>query len=170
DTARFWDFLEETQPKEIEKLKVSSDWKLKILERFDRKVKKDGILKLLKKASEVDNAHFTLFYEAPSASSAESIKLNFNKNQFSVTRQLRYSTVNPGEEIDMVLFVNGIPLATMELKNAWTHQTAAVHGIEQYKKSRDNSQPLLQFGRCLVHFAVDTDEVYMTTKLDGANT
>lgn len=170
DTARFWDFLEETQPKEVEKLKVSSDWKLKILERFDRKVKKDGILKLLKKGLEVDNAHFTLFYEAPSASSAESIKLNFQKNQFSVTRQLRYSTVNPGEEIDMVLFVNGIPLATMELKNAWTHQTAAVHGIEQYKKSRDNSQPLLQFGRCLVHFAVDTDEVYMTTKLDGSNT
>lgn len=170
DTARFWDFLEETQPKELEKLKVSSDWKLKILERFDRKVKKDGILKLLKKGLEVDNAHFTLFYEAPSASSAQSIKGNFNKNQFSVTRQLRYSTVNPGEEIDIVLFVNGIPLATMELKNAWTHQTAAVHGIEQYKKSRDNSQPLLQFGRCLVHFAVDTDEVYMTTKLDGSNT
>src|SRR5690606_15165792 len=170
DTLRFWDFLEETQPKEVEKLKISSDWKLKILERFDRKVKKDGILKLLKKGLEVDNAHFTLFFEAPSASSAQSIKENFQKNQFSVTRQLRYSMVNPGEEIDMVLFVNGIPLATMELKNAWTHQTAAVHGIEQYKKSRDNSQPLLQFGRCLVHFAVDTDEVYMTTKLDGANT
>lgn len=170
DTARFWDFLEETQPKELEKLKVSSDWKLKILERFDRKVKKDGILKLLKKGLAVDSAHFTLFYEAPSASSAQSTKDNFLKNQFSVTRQLRYSSVNPGEEIDMVLFVNGIPLATMELKNPWTHQTAAVHGIEQYKKSRDNSQTLLQFGRCLVHFAVDTDEVYMTTKLDGANT
>ena len=170
DTLRFWDFLEETQAKELEKLKVSNDWKLKILERFDRKVKKDGILKLLKKGLEVDNAYFTLFYEAPSASSAASIKENFLKNQFSVTRQLRYSSVNPGEEIDMVLFVNGIPLTTIELKNAWTHQTAAVHGIEQYKKSRDNSQPLLQFGRCLVHFAVDTDEVYMTTKLEGVNT
>lgn len=170
DTLRFWDFLEETQPKELEKLKVSSDWKLKILQRFDRKVKKEGILKLLKKGLEVDNAYFTLFYEAPSASSAQSIKENFLKNQFSVTRQLRYSKVNPGEEIDMVLFVNGIPLCTIELKNPWTNQTAAVHGIQQYKKSRDNNQPLLQFGRCLVHFAVDTDEVYMTTKLDGVNT
>src|SRR5690606_36667281 len=52
----------------------------------------------------------------------------------------------------------------------WTGQTAAVHGIQQYKFSRDNSQPLLSVGRCLVHFAVDTDEVYMTTKLQGKDT
>ena len=170
DTERFWDFLETTQAKELEKLKVSSDWKLKILERFDRKVKKDGILKLLKKGLEVDNAYLTLFYEAPSASSAQSVISNFNQNQFSVTRQVRYSAANPGEELDLVIFVNGIPLATVELKNAWTNQTAAVHGIEQYKNTRDFNQPLLQFGRCLVHFAVDTNEVYMTTKLAGADT
>lgn len=170
DTERFWDFLETTQAKELDKLKVASDWKLKILERFDRLVKKHGILHLLKKGLSVDNAHFTLFYEAPSASSAQTIKDNFSKNQFSVTRQLRYSVVNPGEEIDMVIFVNGIPLITIELKNTWTGQTAAVQGINQYKFSRDNTQPLLEFGRCLVHFAVDTDEVYMTTKLQGKDT
>src|SRR5690606_26031411 len=169
DTRRFWDFLEKTQPKELAKLQNYSDWQLRILERFDRKAKKDGILKLLKKGLEVDNAHFTLFYEAPGAASAQSVHENFLKNQFSVTRQVRYYTVNPGEEIDMVLFVNGIPLCTIELKNPWTGQTAAVQGIHQYK-NRDERQTLLQFGRCLVHFVVDTDEVYMTTKLQGSDT
>ncbi|WFB62125.1 type I restriction endonuclease [Sphingobacterium sp. WM] len=170
DSKRFWDFLEKTQAKELAKLQVSSDWKLKILERFDRKIKKDGVLKLLKKGLEVDNAYFTLFFEAPSASSAQSILDNFEANQFSITRQVRYSSVNTAEEIDLVLFVNGIPLATIELKNPWTGQTAAVQGINQYKFTRDAMQPLLNFGRCLVHFAVDTDEVYMTTKLQGKDT
>ena len=170
DTLRFWDFLEQNQKEELDKLKVSSDWKLKILERFERMVKKKGLLHLLKRGLDVDNAHLTLFYEAPSASSAQSIKDNFKRNQFSVTRQLRYSKVNSGEEIDMVIFVNGLPFCTIELKNAWTGQTAAVQGIHQYKYTRDNKQPLLEFGRCLVHFTVDTDEVYMTTKLQGKDT
>lgn len=170
DIHRFWDFLENTQGKELAKLQVASDWKLKILERFDRLIKKDGVLRLLKKGLDVDNAHFTLFYEAPSASSAQTIKDNFLANQFSVTRQVRYSVVNPGEEIDMVLFINGIPILTIELKNPWTGQSAAVQGIHQYQYTRDANQPLLQFGRCLVHFAADTDEVYMTTKLQGKDT
>ena len=71
----------------------------------------------------------------------------------------------------MVVFENGLPLATIELKNAWTGQTARVNAIKQYKiYDRDPSQPLLQFARCLVHFAVDTDEIYMTTKLNGTDT
>jgi type I restriction enzyme R subunit len=70
----------------------------------------------------------------------------------------------------MVLFVNGLPIVTIELKNHWTGQNARVHGINQYMYKRDIGQPLLNFGRCIVHFAVDTDEVYMTTKLAGANT
>ncbi|GAK96938.1 type I restriction-modification system restriction subunit R [Nonlabens tegetincola] len=80
---------------------------------------------------------------------------------------MRYSIDNPREEIDLVLFVNGIPLVTMELKNPWTGQNARVHGQHQYKTQRDNKQPLLHFARCIVHFAVDTDEAYMTTKLNG---
>lgn len=170
DEERFWHFLESTQAEELAKLQKQSDWKLKILERFDRLIKKYGVLRLLKKGLEVDDAHFTLFYVAPLASSSQAIKDNFEKNEFSVTRQLRYSNANPLEEIDMVFFINGIPFATMELKNHWTGQNAKVHGINQYKFKRDITQPLLNFGRCIVHFAVDTDEAYMTTKLDGANT
>ena len=170
DEVRFWHFLETTQPEELAKLQKQSDWKLKILERLDRLVKKYGILRLLRKGLEIDDAHFTLLYVLPLASSSTAAKTNFDNNEFSVSRQIRYSTLNPREEIDMVVFINGLPIATMELKNHWTGQNAKVHGQNQYKTKRDITQPLLNFGRCVVHFAVDTDEVYMTTKLDGTNT
>lgn len=170
DEHRFWSFLEETQKEELEKLQKQSDWKLRILERLDRMIKKYGVLRLLRKGLDVDDAHFTLLYVLPLASSSQTVKERFESNQFSVTRQLRYSVTNLLEEIDMVLFINGLPFATVELKNAWTGQNAKVHGQNQYKFKRDITQPLLNFGRCIVHFAVDTDEVYMTTKLDGPGT
>ncbi|WP_281846771.1 type I restriction endonuclease subunit R [Olleya namhaensis] len=170
DEQFFWDFLENTQKEELEKLQKQNDWKLKILNRYDRLVKKYGILYLLKKGLQVDDAHFTLFYQLPLASSSQQVKDNFAQNRFSETRQLRYSIDNQREEIDMVLFINGLPIVTMELKNAWTGQNARVHGQHQYKTQRDTKQPLLQFARCVVHFAVDTDEAYMTTKLNGKST
>ena len=170
DETRFWHFLEATQPDELAKLQRRHDWKLKILERLDRTIKKYGVLRLLRKGLGVDDAHFTLFYQLPLASSSQSVKDHFQQNAFSVTRQLRYSLAKPGEELDMVIFINGLPIATLELKNPWTGQTARVNGQNQYKFERDNTQPLLQFGRCLVHFAVDTDEVYMSTRLQGKDT
>jgi len=170
DETHFWHFLENSQEEELNKIKRSADWKLKILERYDRMVKRYGLLRVLRKGLEVEDAHFTLLYQLPLPSSSQAVKDNFNKNRFSVTRQITYNLDNLREEIDMVLFVNGLPVSTLELKNAWTGQTAKVHGIKQYKADRDIRQPLLNFGRCLVHFAVDTDEVYMTTKLDGDKT
>jgi len=172
DTRFFWQFLEATQADELDKLKRNSavDWQRKILERFDRLIKKHGILHLLKKGLSVDDAFFNLMYPAPLASSSKSVVDNFAANIFSVTRQVRYSLANPGQEIDMVLFINGIALISLELKNAWTGQNARYHGQKQYREDRDTDQPLLQFSRCLVHMAVDTDEVYMTTKLAGKST
>lgn len=170
DTEIFWNFLETTQPTELAKLQRSNDWQRKILERLDRMIKKYGVLHVLRKGLEVDDANFTLFYVLPLASSSQTIKDNFNKNQFSITRQVCYSVNNPLEEIDMVLFINGLPLVTIELKNPWTGQTARLHGQNQYKFDRDTRETLLNFSRCLVHFTADTDEVYMTTKLNGANT
>ena len=169
DEMRFWHFLEETQKEELDKLKRASDWKLKIMERLDRMIKKYGVLRLLRKGLDVEDAQFTLLYQVPMASSSQTVRDNFDKNEFSVSRQIRYNTENQREEIDMVVFINGLPIVTLELKNAWTGQTARVNGIKQYKKDRDIKQPLLQFGRCIVHFAVDTDEVFMCTKLDGDN-
>jgi type I restriction enzyme R subunit len=133
-------------------------------------IKKYGILRLFRKGLDVDDAHFTLLFPLPLASSSETVKANFESNQFSSTRQLKYSVTNTSQEIDMVLFVNGLPFATIELKNHWTGQSAKVDGQHQYKHKRNITQSLLNFGRCIVHFAVDTDEVYMTTKLDGAST
>ncbi|TRW48061.1 type I restriction endonuclease subunit R [Aliidiomarina halalkaliphila] len=172
DERYFWAFLEKTQEPELEKLKRNNrtDWQRKLLERYDRLIKKHGVLHLLKKGLSVDDAHFHLLYPAPLASSSEKVKQNFAENIFSCTRQVRYSRANPLQEIDMVLFINGIPLVTLELKNAWTGQTARYHGQKQYRNDRDTTQPLLNFGRCLVHMAVDTDEVYMTTKLAGKST
>lgn len=170
DEKRFWHFLEYTQEEELEKLKRDPQYKLKIIQRLDRMIKKYGILKLLKQGLDVDDAHFTLMFVVPLASSSEAIKKRFESNEFSVTRQVTYSKVNPLQEIDMVVFINGLPIITMELKNQWTGQNAKVHGQKQYREDRDTTQPLLNFARCIVHFTIDTDEAYMTTKLDGKKT
>ncbi|RKJ88018.1 type I restriction endonuclease subunit R [Aeromonas veronii] len=172
DKRLFWQFLETTQAMELAKLQQHHphDWQRKVLERFDRIIKKQGVLHLLKKGLSVDDAHLTLMYPAPLASSSAVVSQDFAANLFSCTRQVAYSAQNPKQEIDMVLFINGIPLITLELKNHWTGQNACYHGQKQYREDRDISQPLLHFGRCLVHMAVDTDEVYMTTKLAGKAT
>ncbi|RWX46400.1 type I restriction enzyme, R subunit [Candidatus Electrothrix aarhusensis] len=164
DEPRFWSFLETSQPQELAKLQRAGDWQVKILTRLDRMIKKYGVLHLLRKGLEIDDAHFTLFYQL--ASSAV-VQEKFNSNQFSVIRQVHYNLDKPAEAIDMVIFCNGLPLATLELKNHWTGQSAAVNGIRQYTNERDCRQPLLSFGRCLVHFTLDTDEVYMCTRLAG---
>ncbi|WP_300396189.1 DEAD/DEAH box helicase family protein [Henriciella sp.] len=171
DEEMFWGFLEATQADELDKLKRSGpDWQRKVLERFDRLARKNGLLHLLKKGLSVDDAHLYLMYPAPLASSSEAVRENFESNIFSCTRQLTYSEINPLEEIDIVLFLNGMPIVTLELKNAWTGQTARYHGQKQYRQDRDTSQTLFHFARCLVHMAVDTDDAFMTTKLAGQST
>lgn len=170
DLPKFWKFLNSTQSDEIEKLKRYPDWKRKIVDRFNKMIKKYGIVELLRNGLEVEDAVFALFYPVPLKSSGENVIKQFNSNIFSVTRQLQYSIDNPREEIDMVIFINGIPIITIELKNPWTGQNAKYHGVKQYINDRDNKQPLLSFARCIVHMAVDTNEVYMTTKLNGSKT
>lgn len=169
DERRFWHFLRSTQPDELEKLQGRPQWKMNILNRLDRVIKRNGVVKVLRKGLKVDHAHFTLLYATPLASSPEEVKQRFKENEFSLSRQVHYSNANSQESIDLVFFVNGLPVATMELKNIWTGQSARNHGIKQYE-DRDQHQPLLQFGRCVVHFAVDPDEVYMTTRLEGSET
>lgn len=171
DERLFWQFLHATQPLELAKIeKTGADWQRKIIDRLDRLIKKDGVLGLLKKGFQLEDAEFCLMYPAPLASSADSVKHNFAQNILSCTRQVRYSLNNPLQEIDMVLFVNGLPIITLELKNPQTGQNARYHGVKQYCQDRDNRQPLLQFGRCLVHMAVDPEEILMTTKLNGKET
>jgi len=169
DRNHFWNFLESTQAKELAKVKDRPNWQRLILERLNRKIQKDGILKVLKGGLRIDDAHFTLLYSQPYNTINPEVEKLFEQNIFSVTRQVYYSQTEPLKSIDMVIFINGIAVATFELKNAWTGQST-YHAMKQYRKDRDPSETLFQFGRCLVHFAVDTDDVYMTTRLDGDKT
>lgn len=169
DELYFWEFLESTQKVELDKIKHKKDYKKLILSRLDKNIKTKGIVDTLKKPLRIDNASLKLFFSVPTSISSQQEKLGYEKSIFSVTRQVYYSNLN-NNSIDMVLFINGIAIATMELKNEWTNQTAKYNAVRQYKKDRDPKEPLLNFGRCVVHFAVDTNEVYMTTKLDGENT
>lgn len=170
DEKLFWEFLETTQEEELNKLKRDPQYKLKTIQRLDKMIKKYGVLKILKKGLDVDDAHFTFLFIAPLASSGNELIKRFDSNIFSVTRQVTHSRTNTMLEMDMVLFINGLPIVTMELKNQWTGQNARFHGIKQYKEDRDPKETLLNFTRCLVHFTVDTDEAYMTTKLEGTKT
>ena len=173
DEIRLFDFLEISQKDELDKLKRDSDYKQKILYQLSKMISKYGVLKILKKGISIADANFTLFYPAPLISSGDETRKKFSQNQFSVTRQLTYSTQNPSLEIDMVIFINGLPIITIELKNSAMSgygQTAKYHGINQYKKDRDPKDRLLNFARCLVHFTFDTDEAYMSTKLDSDKT
>lgn len=169
DRRYFWKFLEETQAEELEKIKDQHNWQRLILERLNRKIQKEGILKVLKGGLHINSAHFTLLYSQPYNDINPEVAERFEQNIFSVTRQVHYSQADPLKSIDMVLFINGIAVVTIELKNAWTGQST-YHAIKQYREDRDPSETLLQFGRCLVHFAADTDEVYMTTRLAGKRT
>ena len=87
DEVRFWHFLGTTQPDELAKIQRSTDWKLKLLTRYDRMVKKNGVLHVLRKGLGIDDAHFTLLYSGYVASSGQTVKDNFNSNEFSVSRQ-----------------------------------------------------------------------------------
>ncbi len=166
DGKLFWQFLEATQPKELAKLKDRPNWQRLLLERLNKKIKKDSVLAVLKKGLDIDDAHFDLLYRLPYNDLNPEVVANFEANVFSVTRQVHYSESDTFKSVDMVLFVNGLAIATLELKNPWTGQN--VHNaIKQYRTDRDPREPLFEFGRCLVHFAADPDEAYMCAQLAG---
>ncbi|MDX9887486.1 type I restriction endonuclease subunit R [Thauera sp.] len=170
DGKLLWQFLEATQPKELAKLKDRPNWQRLLLERLNKKIKKDSVLAVLKKGLDIDDAHFDLLYRLPYNDLNPEVVANFESNLFSVTRQVHYSqglgSSDTFKSVDMVLFVNGLAIATLELKNPWTGQNVH-HAIKQYRTDRDPREPLFEFGRCLVHFAVDPDEAWMCAQLAG---
>src|SRR5690606_928665 len=141
----------------------------KILGQLDRLLKRRGLLHLLKKGLPVEDAHFALMYPAPLASSAQKVHDNFTANIWSVTRQVHHSLANPNESVDMVLFLTGLPIFTLKHKYACTSRSARHLGPKK-DSGRDAPQPLLRFGRTLLHMTADTDEGWMTTKLSGVST
>ena len=166
DLRRLWAFLESTQHEVLKEYK-GKDLKTELPKRISKDIETFGVIKVLREGVDVDNIHLSLFYPKPSAADSENSKQKYAQNQFSLTRQQTFSVTNPGLEIDMVLFVNGLPIFTFELKNPWTHQTAKYDGQKQYKSTERNpKESLLNFGRCLAHFTMDKDEVFFTTRLN----
>lgn len=172
DNALLFRFLRESQPKEWDKL-VSKhgavNAEINFLKRLHKDLDTHGMLHLLRKGIVDAPAKFDLVFFQPASGMNQTDAENYKRNILSITRQVRYSLKNENS-IDVVLFVNGLPVATLELKNPITGQTVE-NAKRQYKYDRDPRELLLSFkSRCLVHFAVDTDEAYMTTKLDGGDT
>lgn len=171
DTRRLWSFLEATQRDLLAEWRGRGEMRERIEKEIKRKIEIVGTLEVLRKGIEVDNLQddkrLRLFYPRPSQADSDSSHILYGLNQFSVTRQATYSRLRPGNELDMVIYVNGLPIFTFELKNPWTGQTAKYDAIKQYREQRDPRDPMLMFGRCLAHFALDKDEVYFCTRLSG---
>ena len=169
DRRRLWSFLHATQQQELDKY-VGTQMEKEVEKCIDQDIRTFGIIHVMKNSVKVQNLELRLFFPRPTAADSEASKEKYAANQFSVTRQQTYSLLNPGNEIDMVIFVNGLPLMTFELKNPWTHQTAAYDGQKQYKENRSPKDTIFNFGRCLAHFAVDKDEAFFTTHVEGKKT
>ena len=164
------DFILATQPKEWEKLKQHHGAAVKeqLLKRLAREIERRGALDVLRQGVKDSGCAFRLAYFRPSSGLNEALQRLHAANLFSVVRQLHYSEKNE-KSLDLVLVLNGIPIFTAELKNPLTGQTVQ-DATRQYMTDRDPREPLLAYGRCLAHFAVDPDLVYVATHLDGPRT
>ncbi len=167
DLAQLSAFLQATQPEIAESLDLDGDGptRRRFLARLQGEVTKRGTIDVLRKGLKHGPHQIDLMFGTPSPGN-EKAKVLYEQNRFSVTRQLRYSNDNTQLALDLCLFVNGLPVATFELKNSLTKQTVD-DAVEQYKRDRNSRERLFALGRCLAHFAVDDHEVQFCTKLDG---
>lgn len=179
DTTMLFDFLYDTQSVQMNKLKEIYNDKLeeKIIERLNKEIRDYGILEVLKKGFKDRGQTLYLMYRKPATTyNKEALEL-YNKNRFSVTEELVYNEKEYEADVkkkkgrvDLVLFLNGIPIITFELKNNLSGQSVKKAKI-QYMNDRSPKEKLFTFNeRCIVHFAMDAEEVYMTTKLNKQNT
>lgn len=170
DPDMLFDFLFATQPKAWEKLKGQHGDQVKerFLKRLVNEIETRGTLDVLRKGVTDLGCKFDLYYPAPETTLNAEHQSLYQANLFTVIRQLRYSQKNENS-LDLVLFLNGLPILTAELKNELKGQNVQ-DAVKQYRHDRDPKEPLFKLGRCLAHFAVDTDLVYMTTHLRGAAT
>ncbi|MBD3235784.1 MAG: DEAD/DEAH box helicase [Candidatus Eisenbacteria bacterium] len=164
------DFLMATQPREWTRLRqhYGEDVKPRFLARLAREIARRGTLDVLRKGLKDSGCKFRLAYFHPASGLNEELQRLHAANLFAVVRQLRYSEKG-GQSLDLVIFVNGLPIFTAELKNRFTGQNVE-NAIRQYRTDRDPREPLFGFGRCLAHFAVDPELVFVTTRLAGAKT
>jgi type I site-specific restriction-modification system R (restriction) subunit len=167
DLAKLLAFLQATQPEVVAQLVLDADGpkRQQFLARLQGETAKRGVVDVLRNGIKHGPAQVDPFYGTPSPGNLKAVE-RFAANIFSVTRQLRYSKDETQLALDLCLFINGLPVATFELKNRLTKQTVD-DAVQQYKRDRDPRELLFQFGRCLVHFAVDDQEVRFCTHLKG---
>src|SRR6266511_596881 len=160
-------FLEATQKEVAASLELGSDTPVrrKFLARLLSEISRNGVIHVLRHGLKHEKHTLELFYGTPTPGNDKATAL-FAANRFSVTRQFRYSRDETKRALDLGLFINGLPVSTFELKNSLTKQTVA-DAEEQYKRDRDPRERLFEFGRCVVHFALDDHEVRMCTELKG---
>ncbi|EDP6911457.1 type I restriction endonuclease subunit R [Campylobacter upsaliensis] len=166
DRELFLNFLHSTQAKTLQELEIRGIKEQELLKRIFSQIQDKGIVKALQAHIEIMGVKLFLAYPKPNSSANPQSLENYKKNIFSITRQLYYSEKN-NNSLDMVIFLNGLPLITMELKNPFTGQNV-YNAIEQYKKDRDPRESI--FKQSVVHFALDSDLIYMSTKLEGIQT
>jgi type I restriction enzyme R subunit len=163
NTQQLFSFIEQTQPEKYEMLQRKGE--RAFLVRLDEKLRKLGVVEVLRKGVKHFDKTIDLFYHQPSSAYNEKDLKNYQANNFSVTQELVYSNDN-ANRLDLCIFTNGIPVITCELKNPLSGQT--VHnGIRQYQNDRDPKEKIFSFARCMVHFVADTELVFMTTALEG---
>src|SRR5918996_1432100 len=167
DVAKLLAFLNVTQPKVVEVLRLAEDGprQQQFLHRLQGEITRRGVIDVLRHGVKHGPASVDLFYGTPTPGNTKAEQL-FRANIFSVTRQLRYSKDETQLALDLVIFVNGLPVATFELKNRLTKQMVE-DAVQQYKRDRNPKELLFQFRRCAVHFAVDDHEVRMCAYLKG---
>lgn len=160
-------FLKATQPLKAKALDLGNDGptRRKFLARLQGEITKRGVVDVLRKGINHGPIQLDLFYGTPTPGNTKAEQA-FAVNRFSVTRQLRYSNDETARALDLALFINGLPVATFELKNSLTKQTVA-DAIEQYCRDRNPRETLFLLGRCIAHFAVDDSEVRFCTELAG---
>lgn len=159
-------FVVATQPDKVEQSMcfASPSERMKFFTRLANEITKRGVVDVLRKGYKFNGSTFDLYYPLPSDLNP-SAKKAYGQNIFGVIRQVMYSKTNTNE-IDFVVFINGLPLATFELKNNYTGQTYE-NAIRQYQTDRNPKELLLQKKRCAVLFAVDDQQVWMCTALAG---
>jgi type I restriction enzyme R subunit len=167
DLVQLAAFLRSTQPEVAEALDLDHDspTRRKFLARLQGEVSKRGVVDVLRGGIQHGPHRIELFYGTPSPGN-ETARALYEQNRFTVTRQLRYSRDETQRALDLALFLNGLPVFTFELKNRLTKQTVR-DAIEQYKRDRNPREHLFELGRCIAHFAVDDNEVWFCTHLQG---
>ena len=160
-------FLNATQPEVASALSLDDDnpTRRQFLTRLKGEVRNRGVIDVLRRGINHRQHHVDLFYGTPTPGNTPAER-RYAQNRFSVTRQLRYSNDEKQRALDLGLFINGLPIATFELKNNLTKQTVD-DAVQQYRQTRNRREDLFHVGRCAAHFAVDEQEVRFCTKLAG---